>query len=49
VAPEGFHIIEIEPYLSPLRRVTYGISVATFLFLVSLYIRSFRRIDTMTL
>ena len=49
VAPEGFHVIEIEPYLSPLRRVTYGISAVTFLFLVLLYIRSFRRIDTMTL
>jgi hypothetical protein len=49
VAPEGFHVIEIEPYLSPLRRVTYGISVATFLFLVSLYVRSLRRIETMTL
>ena len=49
VAPEGSHVIEIEPYLSPLRRVTYGISAATFLLLASLYIRSFRRVDTMTL
>ena len=49
VAPEGSHVIEIEPYLSPLRRVTYVISVATFLLLGLLYIRSFRRLDTMTL
>jgi uncharacterized membrane protein YfhO len=49
VAPEGSHVIEIEPYLSPFRRVTYGISAATLLLLASLYIRSFRRIDTMTL
>ena len=49
VAPEGSHVIEIEPYLSPFRRVTYGISAATFLLLGLLYIRSFRRLDTMTL
>lgn len=49
VAPEGSHVIEIEPYLSPLRQVTLGINVATFLLLGLLYVRSFRRIDAMTL
>ena len=39
VAPEGSHVIEIEPYLSPLRQVTLGINVATFLLLGLLYVR----------
>ena len=49
VAPGGSHVIEVEPYLSPLRRVTLAINVATFLLLGLLYVRSFRRIDSMTL